>query len=370
MQMVNIYDIALSLMPKIGTRRQAQLIEVFGSSERVLRASVDELRAAQLNEQIISALGAGVPYAQAEHIIEICQVRNIRVISRGEEAYPQLLDQCPDAPQVLYVNGGLDFNLGKWVAIVGTRKATIAGVNYVDHMVSSLASNFSDTVIVSGLAFGIDKAAHSAAMHHKLPTVAVMAGWVEDIVPPSHHYVARQILAAGGAIVSDMPPGSPIRGGSFLSRNRIIAGLSHATIVAESGVKGGSLVTADIAASYNRPVFAVPGRSEDENFAGTNALIKNSKAILYQDVSDMAVEMGWRREKLVTAAENPALTGQLTGQLLTVFTSMPDTEPVTLEEVSEKCDIALHTASSVLMALETRGLIKSLQGRLYQKAKY
>lgn len=365
-----LHDLALTLVPRLGPKKVAQLIDVFGSAERVLSSSSDELRAAGLIPSMISILQQGAPYALAEHIIEICAAKGIRIVVRGTPNYPQMLSECPDAPHVLYIHGDLDFNSGKWISIVGTRKATVVGANYVNEIVRSMHLGFSDLVVVSGLAFGIDKAAHTAAMDNGVPTVAVMAGWVEDIVPQSHHYVARQILTKGGAIVSDMPPGTIIRGGNFLSRNRIIAGLSHATIVAESGLKGGSLVTADIASSYNRPVFAVPGRSEDENFAGTNALIKSSRAILYQDTSDLATELGWRRETVVRASENPAVTGSLTGAMLALFTAMPDTEPVTLEEMAERCELPLHTASSILMALETRGLIKSLQGRLYQKAKY
>ncbi|MEG0814435.1 MAG: DNA-processing protein DprA [Mucinivorans sp.] len=368
--MATIYDIALTLLPRIGPKHIIQLLEIFGSADRVLTASADELRMAGLSPLVVESLTKAVDYRQAEYIVQICTHKNIRILVRTSPQYPYLLAQCPDAPHILYVNGELDLNAGKWVAIVGTRKATVSGVSYVNEIVRSLASGFSDTVIVSGLAFGIDKAAHTASMDSHLPTVAVMAGWVEDIVPPSHFYIARRILVSGGAIVSDMPPGTIIKGSNFLSRNRIIAGLSHLTIVAESGAKGGSLVTADIAASYNRPVFAVPGRSEDQNFAGTNALIKNTKAILYQDPSDIATELGWRRETLVRAVENPAITGSLTGMMLTLFTMMPDTEPVTLEEMAARCHTELHTASSILMALETRGLIKSLQGRLYQKCKY
>lgn len=365
-----LYDLTLTLIPKMGPKRVSQLIEMFGSAERVLNCTEQELRASGMVPSVVAALQQGAPYALAEHILEICAAKGVRIAVRGSEQYPQMLAECPDAPHVLYIHGDLNFNTGKWVSIVGTRKATVAGANYVNQIVRSMSDSFLDLVVVSGLAFGIDKAAHIAAIANNVPTVAVMAGWVEDIVPQSHHYIARQILANGGAVVSDMPPGTIISGSNFLSRNRIIAGLAHATIVAESGTKGGSLVTADIASSYNRPVFAIPGRTEDENFAGTNALIKSSRAILYQDTSDLATELGWKRETMVTACDNPAITGSLTGLMLSLFTAMPDTEPVTLEEMAERCDVPLHTASSILMTLETRGLIKSLQGRLFQKAKY
>lgn len=368
--MANIYDIALTLKPRIGPRTAVMLTDMFGSAQQALQATPEELHQAEVSKTLQQILCSQVEFERAAHIIEICAAHGIRILARGTTNYPQMLAECPDAPHVLYVKGDVDFNSGKWVSIVGTRKATVNGTSYTSRIVQSLSAAYEDLVIVSGLAFGIDKAAHLAAIENRRPTVAVMAGWVQDIVPPSHHYIARQILDSRGAIVSDMPPGTVIRGASFLSRNRIIAGLAHTTIVAESGSKGGSLVTADIASSYNRPVFAVPGRSEDENFAGTNMLIKSSRAILYQDTSDIATELGWPREPQAARAEKPACGIPLNGMMLAVFTAMPDTEPVTLDELAAKCDIALHTASSLLMTLETRGYIKSLQGRLFQKARY
>lgn len=368
--MAKIYDIALTLTPKVGHKTARQLIEIFGSAEAVFAASADDMRREGISDSLACSLVDSGQFARAEHIIEICASRAIRILAKDTPNYPQLLSECPDAPHILYVRGDLDFNHGKWVSIVGTRKATVSGVNYTSNIVRSLADSYDDLVVVSGLAFGIDKAAHMASIENRRPTVAVMAGWVEDIVPPSHYYIASKILASGGAVVSDMPPGSIIRGGNFLSRNRIIAGLSHATIVAESGSKGGSLVTADIALSYNRAVFAVPGRSDDENFSGTNALIKSSRAILYQDSSDVAAELGWVRNRGAKIAEKPRLVEALSGSILNVYNAMPDTEPTTLEEIAARCDIALHTASSLLMTLEMRGHIKSLQGRLFQKAKY
>lgn len=347
--MALIDDIALTLLPKVGPKTAAELIERYGDA----RTAIDQ-----------SPFGASVDYDRAEYILQVATHKGIRILVRGTADYPELLGECPDAPHVLYVQGSLAVNRGRWVAVVGTRKATTSGTAITQRMVSDLATAFNDLVVVSGLAFGIDKAAHLAAMEVGRPTVAVMAGWVEEIVPPSHHYIARQILHAGGAIVSDMPPGTVIKAGNFLSRNRLIAGLSHATVVTESAAKGGSLVTADIAASYDRPVFAVPGRSDDPLSSGTNTLIKSSRAILYQSPSDLASELGWRCADAPTVE---AIEQRLGGELLELYQKLPAGEPFTLEGVAHQMGWPIHETSSRVMALEVRGAVHSLPGRLFEK---
>lgn len=347
--MALIDDIALTLLPKVGPKTAAELIERYGDA----RAAIDH-----------SPFGGKADYDRAGYILQVATHKGIRILVRGTEDYPELLAECADAPHVLYVQGSLAVNRGRWVAVVGTRKATASGTAATHRMVGDLAASFDDLVVVSGLAFGIDKAAHLAAMEFGRPTVAVMAGWVEDVVPPTHHYIARRILHAGGAIVSDMPPGTIIKPGNFLSRNRLIAGLSHATVVAESAAKGGSLVTADIAASYDRPVFAVPGRSDDPLSSGTNTLIKSSRAILYQSPSDIASELGWRCADAPTVA---AVEHSLSGELLALYQKLPLGTPFTLEEVTELMGWPIHEASSRVMALEVRGAVHSLPGRLFEK---
>lgn len=192
-----------------------------------------------------------------------------------------------------------------------------------------------------------------------------MAGWVDDIVPRSHYELARKIINQNGAIISDMPSGTVIQGSNFLSRNRIIAGISSATIVVESAAKGGSLVTADIAISYDRELFAIPGRIDDTEHQGTNVLIKSNKAILYQDISDIAQALAW-----VRATFTPQNPSSLPEYLRQTFESISDTEPFTLDEICSQIGISISEASSRVIQLEIRGFIKSIQGRMYQKAKY
>ena len=349
--MALIDDIALTLVPKVGPKTAAELVERCGDAAAVFRSG---------------ALPSAPDRARAEYILQLATHKGIRILVRGTADYPELLGECPDAPHVLYVQGPLAVNRGRWISVVGTRKATPSGVAATRAMVEDLSRSFDDLVVVSGLAFGIDKAAHLAALEFGRPTVAVMAGWVEDVVPPTHHYIARRILHAGGAVVSDMPPGTAIRPGNFLSRNRLIAGLSHATLVAESASKGGSLVTADIALSYDRPVFALPGRADDPLSAGTNALIKSSRAILYQSPSDVAAELGWRCADAPSAAR---VEHSLQGELLATYNQLPAGAPFTLEEVAELTGQPIYEVSSRVTALEVRGAVRSLPGRLFERVR-
>ena len=362
-----IHDIALTLVEGVGSRTAAMLVDRFGSAEAVLAAGSRGLAQAGVPRNITESFDQAALISSARSIEEQCARSGICILLRGGGGYPPLLDQCPDAPHILYVRGGLDLQRGKWISVVGTRKATPEGVQATERLVGDFAAAYDDGVVVSGLAFGIDKTAHTAALASGVPTVAVMAGWVDDIVPRAHFYIARRILQQGGAVISDMPPGTIIGKGNFLSRNRIIAGISHATIVAESAAKGGSLITADIASSYDREVLAIPGRPDDTNFAGTNNLIKSSKALMYQDISDLAQAMGWQRNAASRPAPNPS---GLTGRLSETFKVMPDTGPVTLDEVMSRLAISAAEASSAMIQLEVRGFIKSLPGKLYQKAKY
>ncbi|MEG1955570.1 MAG: DNA-processing protein DprA [Mucinivorans sp.] len=365
-----ICDIALTLIERVGPRTCATLIDTFGSACAVLDADYEKLTQSGVGtlvaENILREKQSKL--LEAKSIINLCQVSGVDILVRGGVGYPTLLAECSDAPHVLYKRGTMDLTAGgKWLSVVGTRKATALGLSVCANLVRSFAAAYDDGVVVSGLALGIDKCSHVSALEFGAKTVAVMAGWVDDIVPTSHYWIARKIVEAGGALVSDMPPGTVIAPANFISRNRIIAGLSSATVVVESAAKGGSLITADIAASYDREVFAVPGRADDKNYEGTNALIRSSKAILYQDISDIASVMQWQRNGTQVKESDPS---SLEPTLMKIYTAAPDTDPFTLEEISEKLDVPIYAISSALIRLEVLGFIKSMQGRLYQKARY
>lgn len=368
---MTIYDVALTLIPRVGSRTAAQLLEIAPDAQTLWGFSGDDLRARGVSQGMAEHLSVifkdNTYLLKAAQIIEYCRQRSVRVLCRSDVGYSRLLSECPDAPHILYVRGELDFNAGRWVSVVGTRKATSSGLHDTEQLVTSLGAAYPDLVVVSGLAFGIDKAAHTSALNHNIPTVCVMPGWVENITPSTNYYVAKRILEQGGAVVSDMPHGTVVGRANFLSRNRIIAGLSMATFVVESAAKGGSLVTADIACSYDREVFAVPGRVGEAACEGTNNLIKCDKATMYQDVSDVAHLLGWAREIPAGMGKDPSA---LPDGLRRVFCAMLDTAPVTLDYMCEALEMPISHVSSSMIRLEKEGFIKSLPGRLYQKAKF
>ena len=358
------YSIALSLVPRVGSRNMRRLVAAFGSAEQVMRAGVERLTAAGASLRMAQEIAGGATLERAMGIVELCERTGVRVLTEGMADFPRAFAECPDAPCVLYVRGGVDFNSGKWLSVVGTRNATPNGMAAAGRVVRDVALLYPDAVIVSGLAFGIDKAAHSAALQNRIKTVAVMAGWVDDIVPRSHYYLARQLLDAGGAIVSDMPPGTVIDRGNFLSRNRLVAGLSEATIVVESAAKGGSLVTADIAASYDKELFALPGPIGEPMCEGTNMLIRSNKAILYQSVEDVALALGWKR----TAPEAPGdRMAQLSPRLQQAYADFPDGARLDVERLAELWSVPLWEASSIVGQLRARGLLAVDPYRCYYK---
>ncbi len=364
-----LYDIALTLCERLGPKTIIALLEMYGNAEVVYSKSYEELVQGGVGALIARQVAGRETVERAAEIVNLCEEKGVEVLVRGvSQHYPVLLAEAPDAPHVLYKYGDADLNEQRCVSIVGTRRASEQGIANTQSVVSSLATSYSDICIISGLALGIDKEAHRWALNCGVPTVAVLPGWVFDITPTSHRELAREIIRAKGAIVSDMPPGTIISRNNFLSRNRIIAAMSPATIVIESPERGGSISTATMALSYNRAVFALPGRSGDVNSYGTNLLIKTNRAIMYQDCGDLAVELKWERERCGT--ESLDAVGTLAEELKEVLGYMPRSEPITLEEVVELCGQPIGQVISMLVDLESRGYIKSIPSGMYIRAIY
>ncbi len=364
----SLYDIALSLTQGVGPKGARGLIEEFGSAKAIFSLSEGELTAREVKPKIAAALSSGVPLDRAAAVAEVCEQKKVQIHIRGGISYPTLLSECDDAPHILYQYGDIDLNSYRLVSIVGTRKVSRQGVEATNSIVEELSAAYSDIVIVSGLAFGVDKQAHLSALKCGVPTVAILPGWLFDIAPTAHTELAREIIRKGGAILSDMPPGTTIARTSFLSRNRLIAGISSATIVVESPDRSGSMSTAAIASSYCRAVFAIPGRSSDINAYGTNLLIKTSRAILYQDASDLATELGWPRRTAPKIDEEQIK--ELPPYTRRVFETLPESEPLTLEEVAELSGEGIGEAISSLIRLEMVGYVKSIPGGLYIRSRF
>jgi DNA processing protein len=292
--------IALLLHHGVGAMLFRQLLSRYGSATAVFQASPSELYALP---KVGPALSESIRQPQtlldrARRELDFVEEHHIRVLAFDDPTYPHRLAPCPDAPALLYALGPVPLDAPHTVAIVGTRRCTQYGRDQVQALVHDLREQLPDTLIVSGLALGIDGVAHSASLEHDLPTVGVLAHGLDTIYPAAHRQMAAEMVRRGG-LLTEYPSHAHVDRGNFLARNRIIAGLADVTLVAESSSKGGALVTAQIAFGYGREVCAFPGRATDDRSRGCNELIRRQTAALVTSAADLMEHMGW------TAADRP-----------------------------------------------------------------
>lgn len=283
----------------------------------------------------------------------------------GEDDYPHRLQECPDAPSMLYKLGRCPLNGRHVVGVVGTRHATGYGVEFTQRFVADLAKMLPDVVIVSGLAYGIDIAAHKAAMDAGVGTVAVLAHGLDIIYPAMHRDEAARIIERGGALITEYPAGTRKHPQLFLARNRIVAGISDCLVVVESDFKGGSMSTARIAAQYNRDVFAVPGRVNDTYSRGVNRLIAKNVASLLMSAQDLMDFMNWEPQQRDDAPEAPRLFKPLTLDQQQLLDFIKDNPQATVNDMCVKLGMAYSTLSTRLFELEDADLIRLIPGGRY-----
>ena len=271
---------------------------------------------------------------------------------------------CIDAPVLIYTKGNLNLNEEKVVSIVGTRNATDYGKQVVDELVHSFAERNYKMVVVSGLAYGIDICAHRSAQKYNIPTVAVVAHGLDLIYPSLHKETARNILKNGG-LVSDFPSKTKIDPPNFLKRNRIIAGLADATIVVESAKKGGALVTADIASSYNRDVFAFPGRAGDVYSEGCNQLIRNNGATLIEGINDLEYFMGWEVNENQQPVQSELFI-ELSHEEHKIVELLRGNGKMFIDQIAAEIQLPVSRVSSILLNLEFKNILDALPGKMYK----
>ncbi|AMM52252.1 DNA processing protein DprA [Rufibacter sp. DG15C] len=363
-----LYQVALPLIPRVGGGNARTLVQALGSPEKVFGASLESLsKVHRIGEvfakSILSHKSAALK--QAEQIILRAEKEDVQLLYYTNPAYPGRLRDVPDAPLLLYYKGNADLNAQKVISIVGTRKSTDYGQKVTEQLVSDLVKH--EALVVSGLAYGIDIIAHRAALKEGLPTVGVMANSLETIYPFAHTQDAKKMLEQGG-LLSEFPFGTKPDAPRFPSRNRIIAGMADCTIVVESTESGGSLISADIAHSYDREVMAVPGPITSETSEGTNQLIKSLKAVPYTKFKDLEELLNWDK-----ALAGPSVPKALPKR---DFSGFPEDEqkilkllqhagPTHIDVLSRNTDFSMGQLSSVLFTLEMSGQIKAMPGKLY-----
>lgn len=355
-----LYMVGLTLIPGIGDVNGKRLLAWCGSPEAVFRESPQRLRKIPgIGGILANAVKSSNVLVRADEELTFCRKEGIQVIDYLHDSYPTRLKECEDGPMVLYVRGNPPLNSKRILAVVGTRMATSYGLGFCQNLVKGLSSY--GIMIVSGLAYGIDAEAHRAAVSQGLPTLAVLAHGLDRIYPYNHFRLARKMLEKGGLVTDFMSKEIPEKV-NFPKRNRIIAGLSDAIVVVEAASTGGALITAEIGNSYNRDVFAVPGRIGDTYSEGCLSLIKNNKAALITSHEDVIKMMNWdtRLDKGTQARLFPALDPieQKVMDIITPAGAHIDTITIGLSMHPGK-------VSSLMLEMEFKGLVRVLPGNRF-----
>jgi DNA processing protein len=359
------HKIALGLIPRIGDINARKLVSHFGCVEAIFNEPYRNL---------IKIPGIGPGLAKyicdksylntADKEAEYVTKNNIRTYFYLDNDYPFRLRQCDDSPVMFFFKGNCDLDSPKILSIVGTRNATTRGRELCGKIIEGLAAGHKDLIIASGLAYGIDIASHKAALANNLQTIGVLAHGFKTIYPAIHASTARSMVNNGGLLTDFFSDALPERN-NFLKRNRIIAGLSDATLVIESGIKGGALVTADIANSYNRDVLAVPGRPDDQWSAGCNSLIRSNKAFLAECSDDIEYFLNWKPEKTKPAVQR-SLFAELDETEKSVFELLVRQGELNIDTICRSLNIPVHKLSSLLLQMEFKGLVKCSPGNVYR----
>jgi len=360
------YKIALSLIPKIGHVTAKKLVAYVGSFEGVFNETKNNLmRIPGIGSILAESIIKSDVILKAEEEIEFIKKGKITPIFYLDKEYPERLKHCDDAPILIYTLGKMNLNSGKMISVVGTRKATTDGLSFTEKLIKDLKEREHNPVIVSGLAYGVDAAAHQAALKNGLQTIAVLGHGLDIIYPASHKKLAKEIVKQG-MLVTDFPAKSIRDKNNFIKRNRIIAGLSDATVVIESGEKGGSLITADIANSYNRDVLAVPGRISDRYSKGCNNLIKSNKAAMLTSIEDLEYLLGWDPGKKKNDAVQKDLFLNFSNDEKLIAEILKENEEITIDLICLKSNMPTSKVSPILLNLEFMGLVKTLPGKTYK----
>jgi DNA processing protein len=358
-----LYQIALTLIPNIGDVRAKALLETFGDAENIFKAPKKQLE----NIDGIGTIAANsikqfADFKICEDEIKFIEKSKITPLFITEENYPQRLLNCYDSPTILYYKGNADLNAVKIVSVVGTRSNSDYGKNICEKMLEDIAAQ--NILIVSGLAFGIDTIAHKASLKNNLKTVGVMAHGLDKVYPAQNKSLAVDMLSQGGLLTDFMSGTNPDRQ-NFPRRNRIVAGMCDALIVIESSAKGGSLITAELANSYNKDVFAIPGKVSDSRSEGCNYLIRNNKATLITSAKDLLESMNWN-DAPKKVKQQRELFIELTPEEKIITDILKERENIQIDELYFKSGLSSSAVAQALLMLEMQGVIASLPGKVFK----
>ena len=358
-----IYQIALPLIPGVGDINGKKLVAYCGSAKAVF----EEKRATLMKIPGIGLFTANKIHnhkslKRAEEEIRFIEKFNIQPLFYTNPDYPARLLNCEDGPMMLYYKGTAKLNTKRVVSIVGTRRASNYGRSICKQIVSDLKAK--DILVVSGLAYGIDSCAHRKSLDCEMETIGVLAHGLDRIYPAQNRKLAERMLEQGGLLTEFLSKSNPDRE-NFPKRNRIVAGMSDAVVVVESDKKGGAIITAGLGNSYNRDVFAVPGRVGDDGSRGCNLLIRTNRAALAENGNDIAYLMGWD-DKPTLAREQPQLFVSFSEEENHLLQTIRENGEISIDQLVIKSGMMTSKVAAALLTLEFEGAVQSLPGKRYK----
>jgi len=359
-----LYQIAITQVPHIGHVHAKILVLQFGSAEAIFRSKLADLeRIEGIGTIRAKSIKDFKDFSGAEKELLFIERFKIKPLFLTADDYPKRLLNCYDPPALLFYKGTADLNHPRIVAVVGTRNNTEYGKQMVEQLIRELAGL--QVIIVSGLAFGIDAIAHKCALKNKLPTIGALGHGLDTIYPPENTSLAKEMVGNGG-LITEFPSKTKPEKHNFPSRNRLVAGMTDATIVVETGIKGGSMITAELADSYNRDVFVFPGRTTDNKSAGCNHLIKENKAILLTDAQQFIETMGWMEKKTKNVKAQKELFVELTADEKRIFDILSGKDVVAIDELNFQSKLSSSSVAAAMLSLELKNVIQALPGKMYR----
>jgi DNA processing protein len=357
------YLLALQKVEGVGDIVAKKLLSHCENAESIFKTKSSQLLSIDgIGSVLLSKLKNKTIFEKAEAELKFIKNNEINIAFFQDDNYPSRLKHCIDGPLLLFSSGNIDFSTRKIISVVGTRQITSSGTEFCKKLISDLAPL--NPIIVSGFAYGVDIVAHQAAIENNLQTIGVVAHGLDQIYPSVHKkYVAK--MEKNGGFMTEFWSGTSPEKENFVKRNRIVAGMSEATIVIESADKGGSLITANLANDYNRDVFAVPGRTSDKFSQGCNNLIKTQKANLLTSAADIVYILNWDLEEKSKPVQKQLFV-TLENDEQKIYDYLLKSGKEILDIIALECDFPIYKISGILLNMELKGVIRPLPGKLFE----
>lgn len=360
-----LYQLALTQVPQIGHVHARILAQHFGSAAAIFKASASQLEKIDgIGSVRARSIRSFNRFKEADKELAFIEKYRIKTLFLTDPHYPRRLLHCYDPPTLLFYHGKADLNTSRIVSVIGTRSNTDYGKQLTEKLIKELSAW--QVLVVSGLAFGIDALAHKCALKNGMSTVGVLAHGLDGMYPPEHAGLAREMVKHDGGILTEFKSGTKPDKHHFPTRNRIVASMSDAIVVVETGCRGGSMITAELANGYNRDVFAFPGRTSDAKSAGCNELIKNNKAVLITETGDLLRLMAWGESAPVKKKKQQSLFIELSEPEKRIVDMLKEKSSLHIDQIFQVSALSNSTVAAALLNLELQQVVEALPGKVYR----